>query len=159
VRDLSARPFRAAALAPLIAPVVLTLMATVLESALKIGALDTFAKTLLLVLAVSYGYMWMAALPIILILRPWIRWSWPRLIALGALLGALPWLVALIASAVGSARELPWNDTAGSLWRQITQGERVWPIFAVTGACVAGAFCVLQARFLGTVASNDNRPR
>ena len=135
MRDLSESPLRAAALAPLVTPLVIAAMATLSDTRSAAGGLDALLRSLLLVWLVAYAYMWVIALPIILVSRRWIRWPWPALVVLGAVLGGLPWLIARLQSPSG---------VATSRSTDLLEGERVWLLFGACGAAVATAFCILQ---------------
>ena len=144
-RDLSASPWRSAALAPLFAPVELTLIAVVgRDRASGFGGLDAFVRTLLLIWSVAYAYMWLLAVPSMLLTRRWITWSWLRLIALGALLGALPWIVVPVSELRGRA-DLSFAERVSEALRSLLfMDGYIVPKFAALGAIVAAAFCILQ---------------
>ncbi|MGH8238045.1 MAG: hypothetical protein ACREXP_13630 [Steroidobacteraceae bacterium] len=139
MRNLSEQPLRAAALAPLIAPVVVAGFAALGDTRSVVAGLDSLVQSLPLVWLVAYAYMWIIALPLLLAGRRWIKWSWPALIILGAVLGGLPWFLVVLLEPAGG--EPSWSRIAG--------GERVWVLFAACGAAVAATFCLLQAYFLG----------
>lgn len=139
MRDLSQRPWLAAALAPLVTPSVVAIMATLGDTRSAAGGLDALLLSLLLLCVVAYAYMWVVALPIILLSRRWVRWPWPALVVLGAVLGGLPWLIARLMSPTG---------LAVSQASDLLEGERLWLLFGACGAVVAAAFCVLQTLLL-----------
>jgi hypothetical protein len=149
-RDLSASPWRSAAIAPLLTPLALTAL-TVSEALLEgrtlgpFGDLDSNAQMLLLVWSISYSYMWVLAVPTMLFTRRWITWSWVRLLFLGALLGALPWLVVFVAERADS---LPSRSSV-DLWNELVRfiffaDDSIVLKFGAIGSLVAGAFCLLQ---------------
>ena len=149
-RDLSASPWRSAATAPLLTPVALMALA-VSEAMLErraigpIGDLASNAEMFLVVWLVAYLYMWILAVPTMLLTRRWIRWSWIRLVFLGAFLGALPWIVGIAVGVAESAASRSsadlWRDFARSIF--VADGFMVLK-FSAIGSLVAGVFCLLQ---------------
>ena len=149
-RDLSVRPWRSAALAPLVTP--LAVLALVVFEALwegrppgRFGDLESVAQMFLFVSSVAYLYMWVLAVPTMLLTRRWIKWSWTRLVFLGALLAALPWIAGIAIALAGSAA----SRSSADLWREFGRSIFVADDFMVLkfsaiGSLVAGAYCLLQ---------------
>lgn len=148
--DLSVRPWFSAAIAPLAAPIGMAALFVLDENGgAAIGELGTTLKVVATIWLVAYAHMWLLAVPVILLTRRWIRWSWPRLIALGALLGALPWAIAVISELRGRA-DLSVSRWASELLRSLILMDDyiVLKLGVLPGAFVAGVFCLLQLRRL-----------
>ena len=145
-RDLSASPWRSAAIAPLLTPMALTLLAAMDGGPIAgAGGPDTLLRSLLMVWLIAYAYMWVLAIPIMLLSRRWITWSWIRVMVLGALLGALPWTLVVISELRARTDSLSFaqlvREFFGSLF--FMDGSIVVK-FGALGAFIAGAFCLLQ---------------
>src|SRR5262245_57157730 len=97
-RDLSESPWRSAAVAPLFTPLAMVLVSFVKRvwNGEPIAPITNFwfglddLYMILVVWGIGYLYMWILAVPAMLLTRRWIEWTWIRLILLGALLAALP---------------------------------------------------------------------
>jgi hypothetical protein len=139
MQDLSFHPYRAALIAPLVAPLTWLIIALLAASPAVPGS--GFAGWFAVVAAgwvIAFLGTWLLALPIMMALRRWVRWTWPWLVALGAFLGAMPGLIAVIR---GQLRPGP------PLWEG-RDFELLWFVFAACGASVAAVFCLLQAYLL-----------
>jgi hypothetical protein len=98
--------------------------------------------------------MWLLAVPVMLLTRRWITWSWLRLIVLGALLGALPWIFVPVSELRGRT-DLSFPERLGqALHALLFMDGYIVPKFAALGAFVAGAFCILQLYMLRTPSNN-----
>ena len=155
-RDLSARPWRSAAIAPLLTPIGLVALSVAAgEVSAGSGDFDTGLKLLSAIWLVAYAHMWVLAIPVLLLTRQWITWSWPRLIVLGALLGALPWTVVIISELSGRTglTLAQWlTEFFGALL--VMDNYIVLKFGAFPGSFVAGAFCLLQLYFLQAPSNN-----
>jgi hypothetical protein len=148
-RDLSASPWRSAAIAPLVTPLAMAVVGmsgALLEGrAIRPRDLAADVEVFLFVWLVAYLYMWILAVPTMLITRRWMGWSWIRLVFLGAFLGALPWIVGIGVSVAGMAG----SRSNADLWRDFLRSIFVADDFLVVkfgaiGSLVAAVFCVLQ---------------
>lgn len=120
-RDLSKNPWRSAIVAPLFTPLAMLLVAF-LTGTWKREPLRPIRLYLddiggvLVVWVLAYLYMFLLAMPAMLLTRRWIAWTSFRLIVLGAFLAALPWI--------------PY-------WKNVL-------VVSLVGALVASAYCLLQ---------------
>ena len=149
-RDLSVSPWRSAAIAPLVTPlamIVVGISGALLEGR-GIGPIRNLGadvEAILSVWLIAYLYMWILAVPTMLMTRRWIGWSWIRLVVLGAFLGTLPWVVGIGVSVAGSAG----SRSNADLWRDFLRSIFVADDFLVLkfgaiGSLVAAVFCLLQ---------------
>lgn len=148
--DLSVRPWFSAAIAPLAAPIGMAALSVVGENGdAAAGDLGTTLKVVATIWLVAYAHMWLLAVPAILLTRRWISWSWLRLIALGAALGALPWAIAVISELRGRT-DLSAFRWASEFFRSLIFMDDyiVLKLGVLPGAFVAGVFCLLQLRRL-----------
>lgn len=139
MQDLSSRPYRAAVVAPLVAPLT-WLVIGLLAAAPEVPG-SGFAGWFPIMAAgwvIAFLGMWLLALPIVLALRRWVRWTWPRLVALGTFLGATPGLTAIVRGQLRPGPPLPGRARLRA---------RVVGVCAC-GASVAAVFCLLQAYLL-----------
>ena len=144
-RNLAVDPYRSALIAPLFTPLALTAIAALDEGPLETaGGLDAFLRGLLSVWVVAFAYMWVLAVPVMLLTRRWITWSWLRLTLLGALLGALPWVVVPVSELRGRT-DLSFAQQLSEAFRSLLfMDGYIVPKFAALGAFVAGVFSILQ---------------
>jgi hypothetical protein len=109
-----------------------------------IGDLAPNVEMFLAVWLVAYSYMWILAVPTIVLTRRWIAWSWWRLMGLGALLAALPW-TAVPVSELRGRTDLSFAQLVREFFSTLLFMDGYIVLkFAVLGALVAGAFCLLQ---------------
>ena len=145
-RDLSASPWRSAAIAPLLTPIGLAAL-SVAEGRTNAGGADpeTLLKVLSTIWLIAYAHMWVLAVPVILLTRRWVTWSWLRLVILGAVLGALPWTIVVI-SELGGRSDLSPAQWVSEFFRSLLVMDDyiVVKLGAFLGAFVAGVFCLLQ---------------
>jgi hypothetical protein len=144
-RDLSASPWRSAAIAPLFTPIALSALAAMEGFDKGIGGLDAFIRTVLTVWFVASAYMWILAVPTMLFTRRWVTWSWPRLLVLGALLGVLPWAIVPVSELSGRP-DLSFAQWVSEFFHSLLFMDDyiVVKFGAFPGAFVAGVFCLLQ---------------